>query len=370
MVFNAMDRRVESRFGDMGMRIIAGSPMYVGDFLERKALEVHTEQNERAHVIRRPIWDRHYPLWFRQKRPVFHVNIENFEIVENPLKYEPPNDKWIKVPKTPEYLRAFKSNPEGALRDLAAIPSAAIVRFFENLELIAKYANKKRKHPVDRDENFHPDFKGKPETFYALHIDMSIGGKQYKRLDVVEIGSTKDRKHDACGMAMGHIKGHNGEGLPITCIDFMHAIQGKLQRTGPGGQWERGAIRMEEILGWVDALLERGFTITTATLDGFQSAHLMQQLLDRGIDVRYLSVDRNMAPYIDMKEALLSERLDYYPHKKFLTELTTLEKVGGKKIDHAPGGSKDVSDCVAGVVHTLTVLHGGQIPQDFEVKIY
>lgn len=370
MVFNAMDRRVESRFGDMGIRVLAGSPMYVGDFLERKNMEIKTEHNTRAHVIRRPIWDRHYPLWFQQKRPVFHINLENFAINWEPESYEPKNEKAMKVPATPEYKRSFKSNPEGALRDLAAIPSAAIVRFFENLELIHKYANTKRKHPLDREEQFRDDFKGDPESFYALHIDMSIGGKQYKRLDQVEIGSSKDRQHDACGMAMGHMEGFDKEGQPLIGIDFMHALMGKLQRIGPGGQWERGAIRMEEILGWVDALIGRGFNITTATLDGFQSAHLMQQLQDRGIDVRYLSVDRSMAPYMDLKETVLGERLNYYPHPKFLAELKTLEKVGGKKIDHAPGGSKDVADCVAGVVHTLIVIHGGQMMHDFDIKIY
>ena len=33
------------------------------------------------------------------------------------------------------------------------------------------------------------------------------------------------------------------------------------------------------------------------------------------------------------------------------TELKTLEEIKGKKVDHAPGQSKDIADAVAGVVY-------------------
>lgn len=369
MVFNAMDRRIESRFGDMGLRVVAGSPMYVGDFLERKANEAAIDDLNRTHVIRRPIWDRHHPDWFELKRPVFHVNLDNFEIVVDPKAYNPPGEKWLKVPDTPEYRRAFKLNVEGALRDLAAIPSAAIVRFFENLDLIEKYANDDREHPLNSDGDLIEDFVGNPNAMYAIHIDMALGGKQFRRLDQVEIGSGRDREHDAAGFAVGHISDYNEDGEPIVTIDLMHSIQGQLNRTGPGGSFERGAIRMEEIVRWIDALVKRGFKIGAVTLDGFQSAHLMQQLEDRGFQVGYLSMDRSVGPYIDMKELLLDQRLDYYPHQKFIEELKHLEKIAGKKIDHAPGASKDIADAVAGVTHTLLGLRGQVFP-DFEVKVY
>lgn len=371
LVYNAMDRRIDSRFGDMGLRVVAGSPMYVGDFLEHKSREITITNNKRGHVVRRPIWERHYPHWFENKMPVFHVNIENFSVVVDPDEYEPPTEKWIKVPKTEEYLRAFRTNPEGALRDLAAIPSAAIVQFFENPELVDKYANHERIHPLDADDRFLPYFSPDPAAFYTIHIDVAIGGKQFRRLDQVEIESSRDRKHDACGIAMGHISNYTKEGRPVICLDFMHLLHGKLERTGPEGQdFERGAIRFDEIAGWIDALLLKGFKIATATLDGFQSAQFMQDLQKRGLDVRYLSMDRSVAPYIDLKETLLDRRLDYYPHPQLLEELKHLEKVGGKKIDHAPGSSKDLADAAAGVVHTLIVSYGNGAAQDFDIKVY
>ena len=96
----------------------------------------------------------------------------------------------------------------------------------------------------------------------------------------------------------------------------------------------------------------------------------MQQFEDRGYDVAYLSMDRNVAAYTDLKETILSESLDYYPHPRLLKELRELEKVGGKKIDHAPGGSKDLADAVAGVTHTLIATQGGLILQDIDVAVY
>jgi len=377
LVYSAMDRRIYSRFGaKMGMRVIAGSPLYIGDFLERKEIEVRTTdlKNVKAHVIRRPIWDRKLPMWFSQGKPVFHVNIETAELVKNPETYDPPNNKWIKVPM--EYWDVFKTNPEGSLRDLAARPSAAIVRFFENIKIVASLVNTDRSDPIvynrekqtwELAEWFKP---ANPDLWYAIHFDVALGGKQFRRVDTVEIGTTRDRQHDACGIAMGHVESYNDKGKPKIVIDMMHALKGQVERVGPGGKFERGAIRMEELIGWVDALARRGFQIAVITMDGFQSAYLMQQLEDRFYAAKYLSVDRDIGPYIDFKETLLDERLDYYYHEQFINEAQRLEKIAGKKIDHAPGSSKDVTDSVAGVVHTLIQIEGLGANQEVEVKVY
>jgi len=40
-----------------------------------------------------------------------------------------------------------------------------------------------------------------------------------------------------------------------------------------------------------------------------------------------------------------------HPHPLLVTELKALTLIRGKKLDHPPGGSKDVSDAWAGSVH-------------------
>ena len=150
-VFDALDQRIISRFKNMGLRIVAGSPMYIEDFLERKIREASVEPEEierKTYAKRRTSWDRHHPDWFELGLPVFHVHTETLEIVESPEAYEPDGDRWVKVPKTPEYLGAFKKNPDGAMRNLAARALAALARFFEDPLIIERNVNKARRHPV------------------------------------------------------------------------------------------------------------------------------------------------------------------------------------------------------------------------------
>ena len=71
-----------------------------------------------------------------------------------------------------------------------------------------------------------------------------------------------------------------------------------------------------------------------------------------------------MIPYTDLKEAVNEDRIDYYripsgnpdrpsPSEVFVKECMRLEEIEGKKVDHPPKGSKDVSDAVAGVTHNI-----------------
>jgi hypothetical protein len=109
---------------------------------------------------------------------------------------------------------------------------------------------------------------------------------------------------------------------------------------------------------------DRHFRIKDVSLDGFQSTDTIQQLRKRRFRVDYLSVDRSTLPYEDLREAIYEERLEFPPYMTYLNrgddstidiayrELSQLQE-GLKKIDHPPGGSKDVADAMAGVVYTL-----------------
>ena len=54
--------------------------------------------------------------------------------------------------------------------------------------------------------------------------------------------------------------------------------------------------------------------------------------------------------YEALKDAVYDERVWCYDVPILQRELAQLENTG-KKIDHPPKGSKDLADCVAGVVH-------------------
>lgn len=106
------------------------------------------------------------------------------------------------------------------------------------------------------------------------------------------------------------------------------------------------------------------FRLETVTMDGFQSTDTMQQLQRRRIWTEYVSVDKQMLPYYDLRDAIYEDRIAIPPYMvrsrkdetryveiamQELTELVDAEK----KVDHPPTGSKDVADAMAGTVFTL-----------------
>ena len=164
---------------------------------------------------------------------------------------------------------------------------------------------------------------------------------------------------DALGFAMGHVSHmtttDDGELKPYIIIDCLVRIQ------APSGQ----EIFIGDIRRLIYALKDdRKFKIKRVTMDGFQSTDTRQQLIRRRIDAEHVSVDKNLTPYYDLRDALYEDRIEFPRYIVTLRrgdtekveilnyELTNLED-NGDKIDHPPQGSKDVSDAVAGVVFTL-----------------
>lgn len=96
------------------------------------------------------------------------------------------------------------------------------------------------------------------------------------------------------------------------------------------------------------------------------STDTRQQLQRRRFEVGNVSVDKDVLPYHDLREALYEDRIEFPPYMTIVRtrdgrateveiavkELTELSE-GEKKVDHPNGGSKDVADAMAGVVFTL-----------------
>jgi hypothetical protein len=111
---------------------------------------------------------------------------------------------------------------------------------------------------------------------------------------------------------------------------------------------------------------ERKFKIAKVTMDGCESTDTRQQLKKAKFKAEEVSVDKEKAPYHDLREALYEERIEYPPyiveyrrHDGRTEEIEILYKElselvdTGKKIDHPLHGSKDVADAVAGVTSAL-----------------
>ena len=69
-------------------------------------------------------------------------------------------------------------------------------------------------------------------------------------------------------------------------------------------------------------------------------------------------MDKTREPYEDLRDAVQTGKVDYYPYKPWFFNADSLVDTG-KKIDHTSSGKKDVADSLAGVVHVLVKLFGG-----------
>ena len=90
--------------------------------------------------------------------------------------------------------------------------------------------------------------------------------------------------------------------------------------------------------------------------DSFQSVDTLQQLRQKGFATDRQSIDKTPIPYDVLKQAMYDGRVDIPHHEVLQAELVSLERNARTgKIDHRPGGSKDLADALAGVVYGLTM---------------
>ena len=176
-------------------------------------------------------------------------------------------------------------------------------------------------------------------------------------------------KKDACGFAMVCLEGRKKigpeppapddpkekvkdgrEARPVIRVDLAARILPKQM----GGEIDFAQVRQI-----IYELQQRGYNIAGVSYDGFASEESLQQLQRRGYKAKLLSVDKNMAPYEQLKEAAYERRLLWKVYEPLLRELSRLQNdVKRRVVDHPAGGSKDVADALAGAAYTA--VHGGQ----------
>ena len=179
---------------------------------------------------------------------------------------------------------------------------------------------------------------------YYIHIDLSRG--------VV----------DTAGLAMGHI--YYILDKKKVYIDLMMQIRAEQSEDGI-----KKEIDIEQILNFIIQYLkkEKKFNIVKLTMDGWNSALFLQICEKHHIPAELLSIDKNNVPYDTLKDFIYREDLNMYYYPPAIRELTELiVDDTKKKVDHPkksqwrqkeeglPRGSKDISDCLAGIVTAIT----------------
>lgn len=364
-IYNQVQGRIISRFGDDGLCMIISSPRYEQDFTMRKYRESQQIDadgeliNPHVFGFLAPTWRVKHkyqksPKWAMQENLFYFdshagtiVNREDIKKEEDIAKLrdtEPHvNKRYWEIPN--DFKKPFRNNPEKGRRDLGAVPSMTLEGFFPIPEIIDTMANKDHDNPICGDGTY--EFPYPRKVPHYIHVDLALNKKK----------GTK--RGDRAGFAVCHIESffrdpESGDILPKIYVDLVEAIEAD----------ETGEVQFSKVRQKIYDLQDFGFVIGRVTLDGFQSVDTLQILKSRGIRAEFLSVDRSLEPYNTLKQLINMKRLDVYKYKILEDELKHLELLQGTKVDHPPGWSKDVSDALAGACYSAimdTVRSGGMV---------
>lgn len=214
---------------------------------------------------------------------------------------------------------------------------------------------------------FSEDFRPIPGARYAIHADLAIKG-------------------DRAGVSMSHVERWEERDLvsedetgyverrqtvvPILRNDFTIAFSADIAAQDPDREDpETGkplVVPREIQIRWVRdliyKLIERDFYIGKVTYDGFQSEDSMQTLERHGIETDKVSTDKDPNIWKSLKDIASDARLRMPYSDLLLQELDALSRVNGK-VDHPPGGSKDLADAFSSsLVGAITL--GGEEDHD------
>ncbi len=211
-----------------------------------------------------------------------------------------------------------------------------------------------------------PRFKGKPGMPYVAHIDLAKG-QVWKGKDAIglAVAHPEDMRISLDGKTKKYL-------MEVQRVEGIDDIEGEL-RSGividlachivckP----DAGEVMFSDVRRFlIDLKIHRGFNFVKVTLDGWQSTEFIQQLNAYGIDASELSVDKNIKAYQTEKDLIMMGLYKIYPNRIWLREKKELIEVKNK-IDHPDlsnqrmeddnivEGSKDLSDCTAGVSLTI-----------------
>lgn len=346
--YTTIDSRIASRFQDRGFLLVIGQMKSSSGFAAKKYEEFVRRPD--AYAVRLAIWDSMGDDFYDKdadgNAKKFYYDTKRKQIIPRGVAALTGSSQIIAIPEL--YRRQFETKPEKALRDLAGMPPAVNDPFITLVHKIEaardRWVKRYNGHdsPVLPDGRLAPWFVANNTLKRVAHIDMAYSGDG-----------------DALGFAMGHVPEmveRDGERKPYIVIDMLMRI-----KAPAGGEIFLGNVRHQVY----DLRGERKFKLDTISMDGFESTDTRQQFERKRFNVEYVSVDRQVLPYHDLREALYEDRIDFPPYlvdihtdngtervEILVKELTELMDTG-KKIDHPVNGSKDVADAVAGVTFTL-----------------
>jgi len=211
----------------------------------------------------------------------------------------------------------FIRNPESAWRDYGAVPSAALELYIREPQKVRAAVIREYKDPFSREDGeLVFEWKGRDGMYYYLGGDPAV-------------------RNDCFGLGLVHREGD------IVINDWAFRFEPEKKSSDIR---EIDAKELREFIIQVSEVCN----LEGAVFDTWQYPETIQQLRDKIGNVVQHTVDK--ATYDMLKEGMYTGRTRIADYEVLIEELTSLELIRGKRVDHPKRGSKDVSDAVANAV--------------------
>ena len=346
LVYNSIARRRKSRFMENGklpgILCLVSSKKYPGQFTDQKVAEA--KQDARIFVYDKRVWDIKpddfgNQGWF----PVFAGDLTRKPKILEEEDRVADADRHLVVQVPEEFRLEFEKDVINALREIAGVSTLARHPFFLEVQKVYQ-AFKPRpsifsQPVVDFVEQRLTLLKThfwNPEIPRFAHCDLALSG-------------------DSAGLAIGTVSGFKNVSSDSANPAYMPNlwIDGILEVRPP----KNCEILLGKIREVIIVLKKMGLNIVWVTFDQFQSSDSQQILRQQGLITGHLSMDEVPSrPYDFLKTAVYEGRVDIPVQHKLNKEILMLEKdTKTGRIDHPPGGSKDLSDALAGIAYGLTM---------------
>ena len=322
--------------------VLASSKRSEKSFLEEHMKKKLASEKENVLIVDEPVWVVKPKGTYSDK--TFHVGIGNKFLLSKIIDDEDISIYWrqgYKIIDVPIDFRAdFMDDIDRALCDFAGISSSELSKYISG-QAVNDCISNDRKNPFAKDIleiGNAPDDKLQYYNFFDkekipvawrskplyIHMDMSISGDKTGIAGVFAIGKkpSTDPNDQSKDMFYG--------------LGFSVSIK------APKGR----QVSFEKNRKFIYWLKDQGFNVKGVSTDTFQSYDLGQQLTALGYNYKQISVDRVedkiCKPYQYLKSTLYEKRIDMYPCKLLVEELTDLERnINTGKVDHPNGSSKD-----------------------------
>ena len=364
-LYNTISARVKGTFrmgGEVYGKIFAvSSKRSDSDFMEAYVQDqIAAGHGYHMYVSDAPQWEVLPPSMFTPEK--FYIAVgdrykKGFVIPDNqcfPEALEELRQQGYTILTPPMDMKSdFVSDFDIALRDLAGISVPGAMSFITQDQISQCIGARRNPFYSDILQIGTNDDYTIEEFFHLNEVDKRfLSMPHYLHLDL-SLNDDKTGISDVCISGRKDVKDKDGRVVAMPTFTHIFSVSIKAPRGSN--------IAYDKITTFILWLRKVGFNIRGISRDQFQSEYMAQLLESKGFGkVPKISLDRTPDGYTALRSTLSEKRIDLLHVELLEQEMIHLQRdsVSGK-IDHPVGGSKDLSDTLAGSVWNATLLHPG-----------